>query len=133
VILRRILNIQKRYVRLITFSDYLAHSDPLFLKLNILTVNQIYNYQLGIYMYKILHELIPHLSHHHFVSNMNIHDHNTRSSRHLHAPYCRTKLRQSTIQFQGPRMWNMLPGEIKSAPSISIFKKRLKKHYEKSD
>ena len=125
-ILNCVLKLQKRYVRLITFSDYSAHSKPLFLKLNILTVYQIYNSQLAIYMYKIQNNLIPRLGHHHFISNMAIHDYNTRSNHHLHIPYCRTKMRQNTIQFQGPKLWNLLPEEIKSAPSVNIFKKRIR-------
>ena len=127
--LNSILKLQKRYVRLITFSDYSAHSKPLFLKLNISTVYQIHKSQLAIYMYKILNNLIPRLSHHHFISNMTIHDYNTRSSHHLHVPYCRTKLRQNTIQFQGPKLWNLLPEEIKSAPSVNIFKKRMRTYF----
>ncbi len=38
------------------------------------------------------------------------------------------------LQFKGdfavaaPRLWNQLPPDIKSAPSISVFKSRLKTH-----
>ena len=124
--LNRVLKIQKRYVRLISFSSYRAHSQPLFKQLNILTVYQIYQNQLAIYMFRILNNLVPHLCHHHFVWNASIHDHNTRSSHHLHVPYCRTGLRQNTIQFQGPKLWNILPEEIRSAPSIINFKKRVR-------
>ena len=41
-VLNRVLKIQKRYARLISFSSYRAHSHPLFKKLSILTVYQIY-------------------------------------------------------------------------------------------
>ena len=61
-VLNRVLKIEKRYVRLISFSSYRAHSQPLFKKLNILTV---YQNQLAIYMFRILNNLVPHLCHHH--------------------------------------------------------------------
>ncbi len=43
---------------------------------------------------------------------------------------------QSRLKFKGdrafavaaPRLWNQLPPDIKSAPSISVFKSRLKTH-----
>ncbi len=43
---------------------------------------------------------------------------------------------RSRLQFKGdrafavaaPRLWNQLPPDIKSAPSISVFKSRLKTH-----
>ena len=39
--LEPILRLQKRIVRLITFSNYLAHSDPLFTQLQILSIHQL--------------------------------------------------------------------------------------------
>ena len=40
-------------VRIITMSNYLAHTDELFAKINILKVDDLYKYLLGIYAYKL--------------------------------------------------------------------------------
>ena len=124
--LEKILKVQKKYCRILTFSDYTAHTGPLFRKLNILTIYQIYKYQLGCYMYKILNNYLPRLDHQLFVPNSSLHIYNTRQRDHLHTFHCRTKCRQNTINYQGPKLWNELPIELKSVPSIYIFKRHFK-------
>jgi hypothetical protein len=122
----KILKIQKKYCRLITFSDFSAPSRPLFKQLRLLTVWNIYKLQLAVYMYKIKNNIIPFLDHHKFPIGSDIHNYNTRHKNDLRTPFCRTVLRQNTICFQGPKLWNTLPDEIKSAPSLEIFKKLFK-------
>ena len=36
------------------------------------------------------------------------------------------KFNKFSILFQGPRIWNSLPNDIKNAPSFSIFKRVIK-------
>ena len=36
------------------------------------------------------------------------------------------KLKKISILFQGPRIWNSLPSDIKNAPSFNIFKRVIK-------
>ena len=57
--LDRKLRVQKKYFRLITFSGFTAHSRLLFEELFIFTVYGIYKYQLSIFMYKLLNNLLP--------------------------------------------------------------------------
>ena len=56
--LDKILKIQKKYCRLITFSNFRAHSYPLFKQLQLLTVYQIYQYQLAMFMYSQMDHLV---------------------------------------------------------------------------
>ena len=125
-LLDRILRIQKRFCRLMTFSNCSAHSAPLFQQLHILRIYDIYKLNLATYMYKIFNSSIPYLKHHRFTSNSSFHSYNTRNKHHLHTPFCRTKLRESTIHFQGPKLWNQLPVEITTVKSFFVFKNRLK-------
>ena len=53
------LEFKKKYCRLITFSHFQAHSKPLFQRLYILNVYNIYKFQLAIFMFKIINNLIP--------------------------------------------------------------------------
>ena len=81
-LLNTILKIQKKYIRLITFSDFKARdSKPLFIDLNILSIYDMYKFQLAIYMCKIMKNLIPPLSHQHFIVNSTLHSYNTTYTR----------------------------------------------------
>ena len=92
VMLDKILKIQKKYCRLMTFSSFTARSKPLFLQLKILPVYDIYKLQLATYMYKILNNLIPTFDHHSFITGSSIHDHDTGYKNYLRKPICRTTL-----------------------------------------
>ena len=59
VCLDRIFRIQKKYCRVITFSDFRAHSEPLFKKLYLLNVYQLYVYQVALFMNKQMNRLLP--------------------------------------------------------------------------
>ena len=125
--LDKILKIQKKFCRLITFSHYTATSRPLFQLLSILSVYDTYRYQLMIHVYKITNNLIEnYYSLQYYVVNSAIHQYSTRQNTNLHVPKCRTSLRQATIVFQGPKLWNSLPLEIRTNPSLNSFKKSLK-------
>ena len=78
--------LQKKAIRIISNTDYLAHSSKLFFNLKLLKLDDIMKFQLGTFMYKLksnkLPNVIPHMfvSHSHmFVTNENIHSHNTRN------------------------------------------------------
>jgi len=43
-------------------------------------------------------------------------------------PSTRTKIRQKSIKYHGPFVWNKLPSEIKKSPSVHIFKNTLKQY-----
>ena len=122
--LNKILKIQKKYCRLITFSDFRAHSEPLFKQLNILTVYKIYKYQLSLFMYNQKSYCHPHT--YSFITNSSIHNHYTRQSNQNHIGHCRTSKRQKTVLFQGPKLWNSLLNTIKSYPSINVLRRRIK-------
>ena len=124
--LDKIFKLQKRYCRLMMFTNFRAPSRPLFSQLKLLNIYQIYKYQLAIYMFKIVHKLVPHLNHQLFSTGSSIHGYDTRFKDALRKHACRTKLPQSTFCFQGPKLWNNLADPIKSSPSLTIFKKNLK-------
>jgi hypothetical protein len=123
--LDKILKIQKKYCRLITFSKFTEASRPLFQKLHILSVYDTYKYQLLIHIYKTINKLIP-ISVHYYAINASIHDHDTRQRSNLSLPYCRTSNKQRTITYQGPLLWNSLANEIRYSPSLFVFKKKIK-------
>ena len=123
--LDKILKIQKKYCRLITFSKFTEAFRPLFQKLHILSVYDTYKYQLLIHIYKTINKLIP-ISVHYYAINASIHDNDTRQRSNLSLPYCRTSNKQRTITYQGPLLWNSLANEIRYSPFLFVFKKKIK-------
>ena len=117
---------QKRAVRIISNSPYNAHSDPLFSRLKILKVVDIYKLQTLLLVYKFTHNLHPSdasnfLTRFNFTNILKHYD--TRStSLNLCKYSARTQIRNSTLLFAGPRLWNSLDANLKSIPTISIFK-----------
>jgi hypothetical protein len=124
--LDKILRVQKKYCRLITFADYRAHSEPLFKQLLILNVYKIHIYQLSLFMYKQLNKLLPSAGTFSFQTNSVVHSHFTRQSENLYLVRCRTQRRLTTVLFQGPRLWNSLPSRLKKSPSVNVFKRLAK-------
>ena len=53
--------IQKKIVRIIKFSDYLAHTEPIFKELKVLPLDKLYLNRVSIFMYKQANGLLPHV------------------------------------------------------------------------
>ena len=51
--------LQKKIIRIMTFSPYLAHKAPIFIDLAILPFNQLFIDRIGITMFKVEYELLP--------------------------------------------------------------------------
>ena len=47
-----------------------------------------------------------------FVTNNQIHSHNTRNANSYRPHSCRTNIKQFTILYQGPKIWNSLPSTM---------------------
>ena len=126
--MNRLFILQKRAVRIITHSEYLAHTKPIFSLLKLLNVYDLYNFQCAIFMYLCYNKLLPASALIHFNLNMQVHGHQTRSSSNFHLPPTRTTTFHESIYFNGPLIWNNLPSSIRQSPSLNIFKRRYKHH-----
>ena len=51
--------LQKKIIRSITFSDFYAHTSPLFKDLNILKIKDLYSHKIGSLMWDFYHNTIP--------------------------------------------------------------------------
>ena len=85
--LDRILRIQKKAVRIIANSTYYAHSEPLFKMLDILKIQDIHTLQQFKFIYKLLHDNLPHYFNSITVThNRDIHQYNTRQRNNVLVP-----------------------------------------------
>ena len=144
--LDKLLILQKRALRLMTYNDVyptvpgpLISSVPIFVKLGILKITDIYKYQVSKFIFKCINKLAPlnfqswfninHTRHGHRTRlNMNIVDGNKVNN--LFIPFARTTnygLKQMKVN--GPRIWNALPDNLKNLTSLHVFSRKLKIHY----
>ena len=89
--LNRIYLFQKRAVRAVTKSDYLAHSAPLFSRLNVLDIYQVNSFHVGKFMYKYQNCLLPSIFLDLFQTSSQIHNYNTGSATSLRPHKCLLK------------------------------------------
>ena len=114
--LEQLTILQKRMIRFMTDSDYLANTDPLFYQLKLLKLDDIYNYFLCIYMFRALKEGKYQVQH----------DRNTRNRNMALSSFRRLTPGQQSVSYMGPKTWNSLPNEIKNINKLPAFKNNLK-------
>ena len=118
--------LQKRAIQAISKADYKASSKPLFANLKILDVFSIYSLQVSSFIYLYHHDALPIAFTQIFQTGNQIHQYSTRYSDFYRPHTCRTNIKKFSILFQGPRIWNSLPNNIKNAPTFNIFKRVIK-------
>ena len=124
--LNQIYLLQKKAVRICTNSPYLAHTDPLFHKLNILKVHDINILQTSIFMFKYTKDLLPPIFNNLFTYNRNIHSYPTRTCNNIHLRNPKLLLAHKSLRHHGPDVWNTLPNFIKETPFLNFFKRLMK-------
>ena len=115
--------LQKKIIRLITFSPYLAHTGPIFLNLQLLPLEKIYFSRVGLVMFKCSNNMLPNVISNLYIKNNETHSHFTRNSNLLRIP-------KGTLNFTtiSARIWNEIVNKIimDQHVSISKFKTMLK-------
>ena len=124
--INRLCILQKKAIRIINNAEFRAHTNNLFLKNKVLKIKDLYIFQLGQLMYKLINQQLPLPFNDMFVKNDSIHKHFTRQASSFHLPLNRTSFAQKTFVFTGPKLWNSLSNDIIQCNSIQIFKGRLK-------
>lgn len=109
--------LHKKIIRIITNSSYLEHTTPLFKNTKILKLQDITKLSIATCMYK-----------HQISASLPTHLYPTRHREQFCLPSHRLTLFRHSTMYQGPLIWNSLPQHIKNAPSLNIFKNKLKLH-----
>lgn len=124
--------LQKRAMRLITFSRFDEHCSPLFKSLEIIKFLDLVTFHLAIFMYKYHNQLLPSVFNSFFTKISQINTYNTRlgAKQSYYLPKARTNYGIFNIRFQGPSVWNSIDEDIKLS-SLSLLKKKMKLHFIK--
>jgi len=135
-ILDRLLKLQKRCVRIITYSKYMAHTRLLFQKLGIMKIDDIYIVQILLLVYKCRFPPCEIYSCSFFYKYKFLYSENPYNmrqvKRQLQIPFFRTELRRHSISCIGAILFNKF---ISFSEALSIFtlKKQLKSHFINSN
>ena len=120
-----LIKTQKRIIRLLTHSDYFAHTEPLFRQLKLLNIENIRKYSLAVYFFKNQATILPALQAHHTYETR--HRNRPRPARHHHTIYEKSFIYQATV------VWNELLDRaqpiIINSKSLDDFKRNLKQYF----
>ena len=140
--IKKIEVLQRKCLRIITFSDFQCHSNPLFIQLGLIKVRDIIRSQQLKLAFDYFSGTLPIDINVLFTSNSTIHEHDNRHSQYLlHLPEIQTTTYgNKSIKFCCPMVWNNTVRQgipitaNKSVPIEAIhnnfqFKRTLKKHF----
>ena len=120
--LRKLINQQKRVVRIISNAKTRDNADPLYKSLGILKLVDINKYFIARFMFRYCNYKVPEFFNSYFENNSDYHNYHTRSAEHFHAPKVKTDLAKTGLKYRGAIIWNaVLNHGICSDTSESIF------------
>ena len=126
--LQRIFLLQKRIIRIISNSPFLAHSKPLFQKLGLLNIFNINIFQTSNFVFDYLQGNLPQCFQGMLQQNNVFHKHKTRSANDFHFPFVRTNVAKFSLRFHAPEVWNSLPRNIKLISNKKNFRQLTIQH-----
>ena len=101
-----LIKLQKKCVRIITFSHYLEHTEPLFKQLDILNFNALVTQRISLIMFKIHTASVPLPISNLFILNNLRHNYNTRQKNDLHTQIRKNENSYKIFSFHGINIWN---------------------------
>lgn len=118
---------QNKIIKLLFHYPYLTPSDKVYKETKLMNIKQLYNYTTCILIRKILDKKIhTEIS---FESKGQLHKYATRRASHLPIlPKTRTKSGKKMIVFEGAKLYNNLPKQVKTLKNFTMFKSRLYNH-----
>ena len=118
--------LQKRAVRIITFSDFKAHTTPLFYHLKLLKLSDLIYFKNALFMYEYNKGTLPSAFSLFFLPLNSAHQYNTRlaEKKSFCLPKIRTNYGKFNIRFHGVKVWNSISDYLKDKP-LSTFKRHL--------
>ena len=119
---------QKKCMRHICDVPYNTHTNPLFKKLCIPRLKDIYKIQLCKFMYSYTHGKLPTPLLAIFSTNADVHNYNTRQRFDPHVVDRKSDKLSKTLIHQGPKLWLEIPPNIRTAKSLHSFSYQFKKY-----
>ena len=111
-----LFRMQKRLIRIITYSDLYEHTQALFKELHTLKLFDINKLEIAVYMFKMFNSgnIVPPQQPHH--------NYPTRTHENIRIPMHNLTIFRHSLSYLGPKTWNGLPNPIKGLSSFYSFK-----------
>ena len=93
-----------------------------------MTIYQLNKFVTCILMYKHNRGILSNIFNDMFMMHTPSHNYNMRQHIAYKIPHCKTNIKQNTLTYVGPKLWNtvIMKNHIDNCTSISIFKKAMK-------
>jgi Reverse transcriptase (RNA-dependent DNA polymerase) len=124
--LHRLVILQKRALRIIAGVPSFTHTRPIFSDLKLLNIEQIKTLQVGEFMYRYEHGLLPQVFRGFFRLGTEVHSHFTRNAKAYRPLFAHSNTRLFSIKLVGTLTWNKFPLHVRVAPNLQMFKKMLR-------
>ena len=127
--LKPVTTLQKRVVRIMTFSDPRSHSEPLLKSLRLLKFSNIIHLEILSFVYQWYHKLSPSCFVNYFNPVSSIHSYNTRQSKIDNLLVKSVHTNQygiPSLNYTGPKLWNTLSIDVKKMKPFSSFRQYIK-------
>ena len=126
----KLIIMQKRAIRHITFSHPRDYTNALFKSMNLLKLIDLFNLHVASFVHRSLHDMLPNSLNAFFTYNSSIHSHNTRRADHLHTRKRHNNLYKNSLHYRATTLWNLLPTTVKAKPSLAAFRKSLQRYFK---
>ena len=115
--LQTLFILQKRAIRIITKSSFLEHTRPLFCSRKILNIYDMLKMKVAEHVYRNINS---------YEFQRHVHHHYTRRREDLVIPIHSLNTFQRSLSYCGPKIWNIIPEEIRNKRSLKVFQRLLK-------
>jgi hypothetical protein len=128
--LHDLMVINNRLLRLIQHSRRTTPTKDLYLHYSTLPINKLYQLQLLLHAHTLLFSIgkLPEIFSKNMLLNNEIHNYHTRSQFAFHRISCNSTYGSKTSFNMCAKLWNSLPNNLKTIPSLNLFKKNLKSY-----
>ena len=134
--LKKLQNVQNSLARIVTHTSKFSHITPVLKSLHWLPIKHRIIFKTATIIYKFMHTNMPSYFNPHltrYTCKVNTRR-GSPDNLFLHVPIYKTTINKSKVHFQnslnydGPTLWNALPHDIRSAPTLASFRRKLKTH-----
>ena len=103
----------RKAIRAIDFANHTAHSEPIFKRLKILNFDKLYKLETAKMMFQVSHNKFS--LENELIKTKTVHNYSTRqsSSEGFSLPSISSNLKTNFLTFDGIKLWNSLPKELK--------------------
>ena len=121
-----LVKIQKRAIRTIVGAKKFEHTEPIFRRLKLLNLHEIYIYFVQLFMYKYHNGILPFVFNDLFVLNASVHTHYTRQHNQLHVPRICSTLHSRTVRVNSVALYNYFDRFLSMRMTYDSYKYNLK-------